>query len=53
MAETEHEDAALIARVAKGDDEAFVLLYRRYLPLVVRWSLRKPRNRELAAITTA
>lgn len=49
MADTDHEDAVLVARVAKGDDTAFALLYRRYLPLVVRWSLRKTRNRELAA----
>jgi RNA polymerase sigma-70 factor, ECF subfamily len=49
MAETDHEDAALVARVAKGDDAAFAVSYGRYLPLVVRWSLRKTRNRELAA----
>lgn len=49
MAETDHEDSALIARAAKGDDVAFAAFYRRYLPLVVRWSLRRTRNRELAA----
>lgn len=49
MDEKADEDAALVARVAKGDDGAFAVLYRRYLPLVVRWSLRKTRNRELAA----
>jgi RNA polymerase sigma factor (sigma-70 family) len=49
MAEIDRKDSALVARVAKGDDEAFATLYRRYLPLVVRWSLRKTRNRELAA----
>jgi len=49
MAETDDEDAVLVARVAKGDDAAFAVFYRRYLPLVVRWSLRKTRNRELAA----
>jgi RNA polymerase sigma-70 factor (ECF subfamily) len=49
MAETDHEDAALVARIAKGDDAAFATFYRRYLPLVVRWSLRKTRNREVAA----
>lgn len=49
MAESEHDDAVLVARVAKGDDAAFGVLYRRYLPLVVRWSLRKTRNREVAA----
>ena len=49
MAETDHDDAELVARIAKGDDAAFAVFYRRYLPLVVRWSLRKTRNRELAA----
>lgn len=49
MGDSDHEDARLVALVAKGDDSAFALLYRRYLPLVVRWSLRKTRNRELAA----
>lgn len=49
MAERTDEDAVLVARVAKGDDAAFAVLYRRYLPLVVRWSLRHTRNRELAA----
>jgi DNA-directed RNA polymerase specialized sigma24 family protein len=29
------------------------MLYRRYLPLVVRWSLRKTRNREVAADLTS
>ena len=28
MAETDHEDAALIARVAKGDEAAFIVFYR-------------------------
>lgn len=49
MAERVDEDAALVARIAKGDEGAFALLYRRYLPLVVRWSLRKTGNREVAA----
>jgi RNA polymerase sigma-70 factor (ECF subfamily) len=49
MAESDQEDAALVARVARGDDAAFAALYRRYLPLIVRWSLRRTRNRELAA----
>ncbi len=49
MAESDHEETALVARIARGDDAAFAVLYRRYLPLVVRWSLRKTRNRELAA----
>jgi RNA polymerase sigma factor (sigma-70 family) len=49
MAETDQDDAVLIGRIAAGDDAAFAAFYRRYLPLVVRWSLRKTRNRELAA----
>jgi RNA polymerase sigma factor (sigma-70 family) len=49
----EHEDAALVRRMADGDGEAFTVLYRRYLPLVLRWSLRQTRNRELAADLTA
>ena len=49
MAEPQDEDAVLVARIARGDDVAFGTLYRRYLPLVVRWSLRQTGNRELAA----
>lgn len=39
----------LVSRVADGDDAAFALLYRAYLPLVLRWSLNATRDRELAA----
>ena len=42
-------DAALVAAVAAGDDDAFATLYRRYLPLVARWCLRETGNREVAA----
>lgn len=49
MAEMDEGDGVLVARVAKGDDAAFGVLYRRYLPLVVRWSLRHTGNREVAA----
>jgi RNA polymerase sigma factor (sigma-70 family) len=49
MDEMAEADAVLVARIAKGDDAAFAVLYRRYLPLVVRWSLRQTGNRELAA----
>ncbi len=49
MDETADDDAVLVARIAKGDEAAFAVLYRRYLPLVVRWSLRQTRNRERAA----
>jgi RNA polymerase sigma factor (sigma-70 family) len=47
MEELEH--AELVARVASGDKTAFATLYRTYLPLVLRWSLRATGNRELAA----
>ena len=39
--------------MARGDEDAFVAVYRGYLPLVLRWSLRETRNRELAADLTA
>jgi RNA polymerase sigma factor (sigma-70 family) len=39
----------LVSRVADGDDAAFAMLYRAYLPLVLRWSLNATRDRELAA----
>src|SRR5271155_5749218 len=42
-------DAALVAAVAASDDAAFVILYRRYLPVVLRWCLRETGNREIAA----
>jgi len=49
----EDPDAPLVAAVARGDEVAFSRLYRCYLPLVVRWSLRETRNRELAADLSA
>lgn len=42
-----------MARVAGGDEAAFAVIYRRYLPLVLRWSLRQTGNRELAADLTS
>ncbi len=51
--EDEDEDAVLVARVARGDTAAFTVVYRRHLPLVLRWSLRQTCNRELAADLTA
>lgn len=51
MAESEH--AELVARVAIGDEGAFTVLYRAYLPLVLRWSVRSTGDRELAADLTA
>ena len=46
-------DAALVAAVAARDDAAFVTLYRRYLPVVLRWCLRETGNREVAADLSA
>lgn len=43
------DDAALVAAVAKRDEAAFQILYRRYMPVLLRWCLRETRNRELAA----
>jgi RNA polymerase sigma factor (sigma-70 family) len=42
-------DVALVAATARGDDAAFAMLYRRFLPLVVRWCLRETGNAEVAA----
>src|ERR1700722_1215534 len=49
MAETADDDGVLVARVARGNETAFGVLYRRYLPLVLRWSLRQTGDREVAA----
>jgi RNA polymerase sigma-70 factor (ECF subfamily) len=49
----ERGDAELLADVVHGDDSAFAVIYRRYLPLVVRWCLRETRNRELSADLSA
>jgi hypothetical protein len=46
-------DSALVALVADGDEAAFSVFYRRYLPLVTRWCLRETGNRELAADLSA
>jgi RNA polymerase sigma factor (sigma-70 family) len=54
MREADHEnEATLLARVAAGDGAAFGVLYRRYLPLVVRWCLTQTGDRELAADLSA
>jgi RNA polymerase sigma factor (sigma-70 family) len=53
MTEMTDEDAGLVARIARGDEQAAALLYRRYLPLVLRWSLRQTGNREVAADLTS
>ena len=49
MAGMIEDDAVLVARVTRGDEAAFAVLYRRHLPLVLRWSLRQTGNREVAA----
>lgn len=46
-------DAALVAAVAVSDEEAFTVIYRRYLPVVLRWCLRETGNREIAADLSA
>lgn len=43
----------LVARIARGDQAAFTAIYDRYLPLVLRWSLRETGNREVAADVAA
>jgi RNA polymerase sigma factor (sigma-70 family) len=45
----ELDDLELLAAVSRGDEKAFALLYRRHLPIVLRWCLRQTGNRELAA----
>jgi RNA polymerase sigma-70 factor (ECF subfamily) len=46
-------DAQLVAAIIRGDDVAFASLYRRYLPLVLRWCWHETRNRELAGDLSA
>jgi RNA polymerase sigma-70 factor (ECF subfamily) len=46
-------DAELLAAVGRGDDAAFTVIYRRYLPVVLRWCWRETGNRELAADLSA
>jgi RNA polymerase sigma factor (sigma-70 family) len=53
MAPIDHNDAGLLAAIAGGDDAAFEAIYRRYLPLVVRWSLMQTRDPEVAADLSA
>jgi RNA polymerase sigma-70 factor (ECF subfamily) len=42
-------DAPLVAAMARGEEQAFTTVYRRYLPLVLRWLLAQTGDRELAA----
>src|SRR6202023_2958160 len=54
MPEREHEDEArLLTAIAAGDGVAFGVLYRRYLPIVVRWCWAQTGDRELAADLSA
>jgi RNA polymerase sigma factor (sigma-70 family) len=50
---TESHEADLVRAVAAGDADAFSVLYRRHLPVVLRWCLLQTRNRELAADLSA
>jgi RNA polymerase sigma-70 factor (ECF subfamily) len=50
MFEREDDDeACLLADIARGDGVAFGVIYRRYLPIVVRWCWVQTGDRELAA----
>jgi RNA polymerase sigma factor (sigma-70 family) len=49
----DHDDAELLARMARGDDVAFETIYRRYLPAVLRWLLATTGSREAAADLSA
>lgn len=42
------EDAVLLRRAAGGDDDAFAVFYRHYLPLVIGFHLRRTGRPELA-----
>lgn len=42
-------DADLMRLTLSGDEDAFAEIYRRHLPLLLRWCLWQTRNRELAA----
>lgn len=44
-----NDDAELVLATARRDERAFALLYRRYLPLVLRWGIVHTGDRELAA----
>src|SRR5271163_3957963 len=50
---SDDRDSELVAEMASGDETAFAAVYRRYLPLVLRWCLRETGNRELAADLSA
>lgn len=47
------DDATLLAAAARGDERAFEAFYRRYLPAVTGFHLRRTGRRELAFDLTA
>jgi DNA-directed RNA polymerase specialized sigma24 family protein len=47
------DDAELLLAAAGGDDRAFAVFYRRWLPVVTGYHLRRVRSRELAFDLTA
>lgn len=49
MDDAPEEEAALMARIARGERAAFDTLYERYLPLLLSWSLKQTGDRELSA----
>jgi len=46
-------DAQLLAAIAACDDRAFSVFYRRHLPTIVGWSMRRTGDADLAADLTA
>jgi RNA polymerase sigma factor (sigma-70 family) len=50
---TDVDDVGLLLAAASGDDRAFAEFYRRWLPLVTGYHLRRTRSRELAFDLTA
>lgn len=46
-------DAELVAQTLKGDDAAFAAIYRRHLPVVLRWCLRHTHSPEVASDLSA
>jgi RNA polymerase sigma-70 factor (ECF subfamily) len=50
---TQVDDRDLLRAAARGDDRAFAEFYRRWLPLVTGYYLRRTRSRELAFDLTA
>lgn len=53
MRRAHEDDAGLLLAAAKGDDRAFAVFYRRWLPVVTGYHLRRTRSSELAFDLTA